>query len=34
MLINGFIDKIAIYMRSKDGINWKFVPGDAYTPDA
>ncbi len=31
-LINAFIDKRAIYLRSPDGIHWKFDPGLAYTP--
>ncbi len=29
-LINAFIDKRAIYLRSPDGIHWKFDPGIAY----
>lgn len=29
-LINAFLDKRAIYLRSADGINWKFDPGIAY----
>ncbi len=33
MIINAFIAKRAIYLRSGDGINWKFDPGLAYTPD-
>ncbi|MFR9628389.1 MAG: hypothetical protein SNF73_02640 [Rikenellaceae bacterium] len=33
MIINAFIAKRAIYLRSGDGINWIFDPGLAYTPD-
>jgi len=33
MLINGFIDKKAIYLRSADGLDWKFDPGVAFDPD-
>ncbi|MBK1875957.1 hypothetical protein [Pelagicoccus mobilis] len=32
MMINAFLDYRAIYLRSPDGINWKFDPGTAYTP--
>lgn len=32
-LINAFIAKRAIYLRSPDGINWKFDPGIAYDPN-
>lgn len=32
MMINAFWDYRAIYLRSPDGINWKFNPGTAYTP--
>ncbi|MEM6699320.1 MAG: hypothetical protein AAF599_13035, partial [Bacteroidota bacterium] len=32
-LINAFIAKRAIYLRSPDGIRWKFDPGVAYDPD-
>lgn len=31
MMINAFIDYRAIYLRSPDGIHWKFTPGTAYT---
>lgn len=31
-LINAFLDKRAIYMRSADGINWQCDPGVAYDP--
>ena len=30
LLINAFIDKRAIYLRSPDGIHWVFDPGVAY----
>ncbi|CAM4217419.1 hypothetical protein ZORO111903_07995 [Zobellia roscoffensis] len=33
MMINAFWDYRAIYLRSPDGIHWKFNPGTAYTPD-
>ncbi|MEM6830919.1 MAG: glycoside hydrolase family protein, partial [Bacteroidota bacterium] len=33
MLINAFLDKRCIYLRSPDGIHWKFNPGTAYTPN-
>ncbi|APZ45573.1 hypothetical protein BW723_04355 [Polaribacter reichenbachii] len=33
MIINAFLDYRAIYLRSIDGINWKFNLGTAYTPD-
>lgn len=33
MIINAFHDFRAIYLRSPDGIHWKFNPGTAYTPD-
>lgn len=32
LIINAFLDYRAIYLRSEDGINWKFEPGTAYTP--
>ena len=31
MIINAFIAKRAIYLRSGDGVNWVFEPGLAYT---
>ncbi len=31
-IINAFLDKRAIYLRSPDGIHWKFDPGIAYDP--
>ena len=33
MLINAFLLKRAIYLRSPDGIHWKCDTGYAYTPD-
>ncbi len=33
LIINAFLDYRAIYLRSKDGIHWKYDPGLAYTPD-
>ncbi|GAF05604.1 hypothetical protein [Saccharicrinis fermentans] len=33
MIINAFWDYRAIYLRSPDGIHWKFNPGTAYTPN-
>lgn len=33
MMINAFLDYRAIYLRSPDGIHWKFNSGTAYTPD-
>jgi hypothetical protein len=33
MIINAFWDYRAIYLRSSDGIHWKFNPGTAYTPN-
>ncbi len=33
MMINAFWDYRAIYLRSPDGIHWKFNPGTAYTPN-
>ncbi len=33
LLINAFLDKRAIYLRSGDGVNWVFDPGLAYTED-
>ncbi|VGO22439.1 hypothetical protein [Pontiella sulfatireligans] len=32
MMINAFLDYRAIYLRSPDGINWKYEDGLAYTP--
>ncbi|MGY6649756.1 hypothetical protein [Wenyingzhuangia sp. IMCC45574] len=33
MMINAFLDYRAIYLRSSDGIHWKFNSGTAYTPN-
>ncbi|RJE72526.1 hypothetical protein [Reichenbachiella sp. MSK19-1] len=33
LLINAFLDKRAIYLRSPDGIRWTFDPGLAYDPE-
>ena len=33
-IINAFLDYRAIYLRSGDGINWKFDTGLAYTPQS
>ncbi len=33
LIINAFIDKRAVYFRSKDGINWVYDAGLAYTDD-
>ncbi len=33
LIINAFLDYRAIYLRSKDGIHWKYDPGLAYSPD-
>ncbi len=33
-IINAFLDYRAIYLRSPDGINWKYDTGVAYTPDS
>ncbi len=32
MIINAFLDYRAIYLRSPDGVNWKYEQGLAYTP--
>lgn len=34
MIINAFWVRRAIYLRSPDGINWKYDAGIAYTPDS
>ncbi len=33
MIINAYLDYRAIYLRSPDGIHWKFNSGTAYTPN-
>jgi hypothetical protein len=32
MIVNDWLGRIAFYLRSKDGINWKVEPGEAYLP--
>ena len=32
MIVHDWLGRIAYYMRSKDGINWKLNPGEAYVP--
>lgn len=32
MIVNDWLGRIAYYLRSKDGINWKVEPGEAYMP--
>jgi len=32
MIVNDWYGRIAYYLRSKDGINWKVEPGEAYMP--
>ncbi len=32
MIVNDWYGRIAYSMRSKDGVNWKLEPGEAYTP--
>ena len=32
MIVNDFTGRIAYYLRSKDGVNWKVDPGEAYRP--
>ncbi len=32
MIVHDWLGRIAYYMRSKDGINWKLEPGEAYVP--
>jgi hypothetical protein len=32
MIVNDWFGRIAWYLRSKDGINWKVDPGEAYMP--
>ena len=32
LIVNDWLGRIAYYMRSKDGINWKTEPGEAYMP--
>ncbi|WP_109830923.1 glycoside hydrolase family protein [Reichenbachiella versicolor] len=32
MIVNDWLGRIAYYLRSKDGLEWKLEPGEAYTP--
>jgi hypothetical protein len=32
LIVNDWYGRIAYYLRSKDGINWKVDPGEAYMP--
>ncbi|NQU51047.1 MAG: hypothetical protein HQ522_00760 [Bacteroidetes bacterium] len=32
LIVNDWLGRIAWYLRSKDGINWKTDPGEAYLP--
>ncbi|MCP4228918.1 MAG: hypothetical protein GY771_02060, partial [bacterium] len=32
LIVHDWLGRIAYYMRSKDGINWKLDPGEAYLP--
>ena len=32
LIVNDWFGRIAFYLRSKDGINWKVDPGEAYLP--
>ncbi len=32
MIVHDWYGRIAYYMRSRDGINWKLDPGEAYVP--
>ena len=32
LIVNDWLGRIAYYLRSKDGINWKVDPGEAYLP--
>ena len=32
LIVNDWLGRIAWYLRSKDGINWKVDPGEAYMP--
>jgi len=32
LIVNDWLGRIAYYLRSKDGINWKVDPGEAYQP--
>ncbi|TKG92916.1 hypothetical protein EYV94_18270 [Puteibacter caeruleilacunae] len=32
LIVNDWLGRIAYYLRSKDGLNWKVEPGEAYMP--
>ena len=32
MIVNDWLGRIAWYLRSKDGVDWKVEPGEAYVP--
>lgn len=32
LIVNDWLGRIAYYLRSKDGVNWKTDPGEAYMP--
>ncbi|VGO18103.1 glycoside hydrolase family protein [Pontiella sulfatireligans] len=32
LIVNDWMGRIAWYLRSKDGVNWKVEPGEAYVP--
>jgi hypothetical protein len=32
LIVNDWFGRIAYYLRSKDGVNWKVDPGEAYLP--
>lgn len=32
LIVNDWYGRIAYHLRSKDGVNWKVEPGEAYTP--
>ena len=32
MIVNDWLGRIAYYLRSKDGVQWKIEPGEAYLP--
>ena len=32
LIVNDWLGRIAVYERSKDGVNWKVESGEAYLP--
>lgn len=32
LIVNDWLGRIAVYLRSKDGVNWKIESGEAYLP--